>query len=1395
MPRYRNHSILSAHRMMVGEDTTHTYRKRYEMYHASVLGDISYVQNAVQHRLDEMIQHSVDVNHYRQVLSWVLSTLPTLLERLDAQQRMTEAYRDSQKTLTERYEDLLRIDLSKEEENRLIDDLLALPPTQRFGVVFSGLWDLALCETVNLNLVHALYDVLQDVNVDWADVCSVQSMSVWCVLQHRAFPDLNWVSIVMDSRGIHDLLWHLIYEFPDRMIEHQCQIQLPFESWFDLLNQFVLKTIQHTDSYFMERDIQSMLYVLVALSDGSVSIEYLYIGAHLIRAFRERYSISPNQIDFLWCHVFQEKPIGSWYYFPEMIILSFFLEEPDDVKSVWANMSSRVDDFLDRSCSEWIQCLSISTQQYLRQCLLDWRDGLNPDDVLKPESEKDEYLENLLRVVEYQQGMHSDEDAFQESVLYLQANRSLRNVYFARTTHDLKRFTRQEVSDHLRPFLETLSQSPIFEQVISDHYSNPDDVLSEIVALRAELSKLNQLIAAAQSKTELSMLERFKAMRDSASREKTEHEIERERVQDALVDIARQISTDDWLRFIDTKTKDLAQFDLWQTTLIQSANAIGQDQGLPVSKVRQAILVLLFRGELGHINLDNWEWYDTNVQVCVRTEEWWKQQLSNADTWRKLLPLTHRGMGVYQPKPRQSFLEEPDVLLGIHAFMRLCFASALSVHLYDHWNLNGQILGHEYPTTPSYSKQFCSTIHTHHQELRTLQQEWIQDPSTRPFLTPSKISRLLVVPTSVFIPWLQDLSNDYVQYTRLRSAIQSDGEYSYFARAIEKKYRMPSHLWQYLASNIVNFVNRLVRLLTESVRYDNLSEELSVEKDFVRVWEFYTRRYFLPSKPFVNSHIDQPNVVDVRRILNSRASYLEYLESNDELNTQMVIDHFEAVESLITMFSDQTRTPPRLARAINQLQKSQTPFILSVLLHFHQILPSIRHVRVRVDDFKRWVNCPHTSILDVCVGSFYKAFTACKGDLKAPFNHEGMRLLALIQTDEDLEQAFQMAFLSRHFTPDFAMDMGALLQSHCENIYNQSNTRVWLNPSQLYSWLVAEHYFVLQDRTRRLSNDCSLNWVVDRVVEQDIFVDVEYHVENFGTEAERDHFHTVHGDVQTMPLRSLMGLITNNPDRHLIAVLENRLQQWLNNDDLMPESLSVEDLYPIFPHLKPSLLRNISTSTDLSVFERIDVSETLKVFDSMQRNEPIPVYDMRQATLCALAHQRPLTEEESRRLGVLTQNERDVCRLMGVPDALLMEEKVDALRQMDIAISTEIFGDWLVRLAQSQNFEALWAVLVRTRSETMLRNCWGRLWLEISAPGESVQHTQHTLLEWHKILDSNGDEISDSVREQVATLKSDLLANLLNLSNIPDWLKYRLPLILPNEYACMQITQQVLRWV
>lgn len=1389
MPRYRSYSILSAHRMMVGEDSTHTYRKRYEMYHASVLGDIAYVQNGVQHRLDQMIQHSVDVNHYRQVFSWVLSTLPTLPERLDAQQRMTEAYRDSQLTLVARYQDLLRTDLSTEEENRLVRDLLTLSPTQRFGVVFSSLWDLALCETVNVNLVHALYDVLQDVNLDWADVCSVESMTVWCVLQHRVFPDLNWVSIVMDSRGTHDLLWHLIYDFPNRMIEKQYQIQVPPETWSDLLSQFVLKTIQHTDSYFVERDIQSMLYVLVALSDGSVSIEYLYIGAHLIRVFRERYSISPDQIEFLWCHVFQEQPIGSWYYFTEMIILSFFLEEPDDVKFVWANMSSRVDDFLERSCSEWIQCLSISTQQYLRQCLLDWRDGLNPDDVLNPESEKDEYLENLLRVVEYQQGMHSDEDAFHESVLYLQANRSFRNVYFAWSTSDLKRFTRQEVSDHLRPFLEMLSQSPIFEQVISDHHSNPDDVLSEIVALRAELSKLNQLIAEAQPKTELSMLERFKAMRDSASREKTEHEIERERVQDALVDIARQISTDDWLRYIDTKTKDLAQFDLWQTTLIQSANAIGQDQGLPVSKVRQAILVLLFRGELGHINLDNWEWYDTNVQVCVRTEEWWKQQLSNADAWRKLLPLTHLGMGVYKPKPRQSFLEEPDVLLGIHAFMRLCFASALSVHLYDYWNLNGQILGHEYPTTSRYSE-----IHEHHQELRTLQQKWIQDPSTRPFLKPSKISRSLVVPTPVLISWLQDLSNDYVQYTRLRSAIQSDGEYSFFVRAIEKKYRMPSHLWQYLASNIVCFVNRLVRLLRESPRYDNLSDELSVEKDFVRVWEFYSRRYFLPYKPFVHSHIEQPDVFDVRRILNSRASYVEYLESNDEIDTRMVIEHFEAVESLTTMFSDQTRTPTRFARAINQLQKSQTPFILSVLLHFHQILPSIRHVRVRSEDFKFWVKYPYTSIVDVCVDDFDKAFKACKGDVKAPLNHEGMRLLALIQTDEELEQTFQMAFLSRHFTPDFVMDMGAVLQSHCVHIYNQSNARVWLNPSQLYSWLVAEHYFVLQDRTRVLKNDCSLNLVVDRVVEQDAFVDVEYHVENFGTEAEQTHFHTVHGDVQKMPLRSLIGLITNNPDRNLIAVLEHRLQQWLEQDDVMPESLSIDDLYPIFPLLKSSLLRTISTSTELSVFERMDVSETLKVFDSIQRNESVPVDNMRQATLCALAHERPLTEEEAQRLGVLTQNERDVRRLMRVSDVLLIEEKVEALRQMDIAISTEIFGDWLVRLAQSQNFEGLWAVLVRTRSETMLRNCWGRLWLEISAPSEIVQHTQHTLLEWRKIVNSNVDEISDSVREQVATLKSDLLANTLTFSNIPEWFKYRLPLILPNEYACMQITQQVLRW-
>jgi hypothetical protein len=448
-----------------------------------------------------------------------------------------------------------------------------------------------------------------------------------------------------------------------------------------------------------------------------------------------------------------------------------------------------------------------------------------------------------------------------------------------------------------------------------------------------------------------------------------------------------------------------------------------------------------------------------------------------------------------------------------------------------------------------------------------------------------------------------------------------------------------------------------------------------------------------------------------------------------------------------------------------------------------------------IDDFKRWVKSPHTSIVDVCVGDFQTAFKACKGDLTVPLNDEGMRLLALIHTDEDLEQAFQMAFLSRHFTPDFAMDTGAVLQSHCVHIYNQSNARVWLNPSQLYSWLVAEHYFVLQDRTRVLQNDCSLNLVVDRVVEQDAFVDVEYHVENFGTEAEQAHFHTVHGDVQTMPLRSLIELITNNPDRNLIAVLERRLQQWLDRDDLMPESLSVYDLYPIFSHLKPSLLRTISTSTELSVFERMDVSETLKVFDSIQRNEPIPVDNMRQATLCALAHERPLTEEEAQRLGVLTQNERDVRRLMRVSDVLLIEEKVEALRQMDIAISTEIFGDWLVRLAQSQNFEGLWAVLVRTRSETMLRNCWGRLWLEISAPGESVQHTQQTLLEWHKILDSNGDEISDSMREQVATLKSNLLANTLNLSSIPDWFKYRLPLILPNEYACMQVTQQVLRWV
>jgi hypothetical protein len=686
-------------------------------------------------------------------------------------------------------------------------------------------------------------------------------------------------------------------------------------------------------------------------------------------------------------------------------------------------------------------------------------------------------------------------------------------------------------------------------------------------------------------------------------------------------------------------------------------------------------------------------------------------------------------------------------------------------------------------------------IDEHHQELRTLQQKWIQDPSTRPFLKPSKISHLLVVPTPLLIVWLQDLSNDYVQYTRLGSAIQPEGEYSSFVKAIEQKYRMPSHLWQYLASNLVGSMNRLSSLLTEGLQHDRLSDELSIQEDFIRVWEFYSHRYFLPSKPFVNSHIDQSNVYDVRRILKSRTSYLEYLESNDEIDTQMVIDHFDAVESLTTMFSDQTRTPTRLARTINQLQKSQTPFILSVLLHFHQILPSMRHVYMFIDDFKRWVKSPHTSIVDVCVGDFQTAFKACKGDLTVPLNDEGMRLLALIHTDEDLEQAFQMAFLSRHFTPDFAMDTGAVLQSHCVHIYNQSNARVWLNPSQLYSWLVAEHYFVLQDRTRVLQNDCSLNLVVDRVVEQDAFVDVEYHVENFGTEAEQAHFHTVHGDVQTMPLRSLIELITNNPDRNLIAVLERRLQQWLDRDDLMPESLSVYDLYPIFSHLKPSLLRTISTSTELSVFERMDVSETLKVFDSIQRNEPIPVDNMRQATLCALAHERPLTEEEAQRLGVLTQNERDVRRLMRVSDVLLIEEKVEALRQMDIAISTEIFGDWLVRLAQSQNFEGLWAVLVRTRSETMLRNCWGRLWLEISAPGESVQHTQQTLLEWHKILDSNGDEISDSMREQVATLKSNLLANTLNLSSIPDWFKYRLPLILPNEYACMQVTQQVLRWV
>lgn len=76
MPRYRSYSILSAHRMMVGEDSTHTYRKRYEMYHASVLGDIAYVQNGVQHRLDQMIQYSRYVEYAcmqitQQVLRWV----------------------------------------------------------------------------------------------------------------------------------------------------------------------------------------------------------------------------------------------------------------------------------------------------------------------------------------------------------------------------------------------------------------------------------------------------------------------------------------------------------------------------------------------------------------------------------------------------------------------------------------------------------------------------------------------------------------------------------------------------------------------------------------------------------------------------------------------------------------------------------------------------------------------------------------------------------------------------------------------------------------------------------------------------------------------------------------------------------------------------------------------------------------------------------------------------------------------------------------------------------------------------------------------------------------------------------------------------------------------------